>query len=56
MDNLVKEIKHALEMGRNRLLWYSITGDEKSMVECKEWNEIAQYNIDRLLQSTGKEV
>lgn len=56
MDKLVKDINHALDMGRNRLLWYSITGDEKSMVECKEWNEIAQYNINRLLESLVKEV
>lgn len=52
VDNLIKEINHALDMGRNRLLWYTITRDEKHMVECREWNSIADMYIGQLIMET----
>ena len=37
-DKLVEDIFHALDMGRNRLQWYTVTKDEQLMVDCKDWN------------------
>jgi hypothetical protein len=48
-DELVGAINHALDCGCNRLQWYSITGDEKHMRECKEWNTIASYYMNQLI-------
>lgn len=49
MVDILKEINHALDMGQNRLQWYKVTGDSQHMVECKEWNEIANYYMNRLI-------
>lgn len=49
MDKLIESINHALDMSRNRLQWYSVTRDSNHLVESKGWNEIANYNIDRLI-------
>lgn len=49
MEELIHAINHALNMGRNRLEWYSITKDENHMRECKEWNEIANMYINKLI-------
>lgn len=50
MEDIVKEINHALDMGRNRLQWYTITGDENHMRECKEWNDIASMYMNKLIE------
>lgn len=49
MDDIISRINHALDMGRNRLQWYSITKDENHMKECKEWNLIASMYMDQLI-------
>ena len=49
VDNLIKKINHALDMGKNRLQWYTITRDEKHMAECREWNSIADMCINKLI-------
>lgn len=49
MDEIIRAINHALDMGRNRLQWYSITGDENHMKECKEWQEIAGIYMNKLI-------
>jgi hypothetical protein len=51
MDEIIRAINHALDCGRNRLQWYTITGDEKHMKECKEWNEIAGYYMNQLIEN-----
>lgn len=56
MDKLIKEINHALDMGRNRLQWYIVTKDDSHMVECKQWQEIAIYNINKLIGMAGEDV
>ncbi len=48
-DELVGAINHALDCGRIRLQWYSITKDERYMKECKEWNTIASYYMNQLI-------
>jgi hypothetical protein len=49
MDELINAINHALDMGKNRLQWYMVTGDNQNMVECKEWNKIASYYMNQLI-------
>lgn len=50
MDEIISAINHALDCGRIRLQWYSITKDEKYMKECKEWNTIASYYMNQLIE------
>ena len=50
MDDIIERINHALDMGRNRLQWYSVTKDSTMMVQCKEWNEIASMYMDQLIK------
>lgn len=50
MDDIISRINHALDMGRNRLQWYTITKDEIHMKECKEWNLIASMYMDQLIK------
>jgi hypothetical protein len=56
MDEIIRAINHALDCGRNRLQWYTITGDEKHMIECKEWNDIASYYMNQLIMEQKNEV
>jgi hypothetical protein len=49
MDDIISRINHALDMGKNRLQWYMVTGDNQNMIECKEWNEIASYYMNQLI-------
>lgn len=51
MRNIVEEINHALDMGKNRLKWYTLTKDPQHMIECKEWNNIANRLIQELINS-----
>ena len=55
MEDIIWAINHALDMGRNRLQWYSITKDENHMRECKEWNEIANMYMNKLIQDQKHE-
>lgn len=50
MDDTISKINHALDMGRNRLSWYIVTKDEIHMVQCKEWNDIANYYMNKLME------
>jgi hypothetical protein len=55
MDEIIRAINHALDMGRNRLQWYSITKDEDLMKECKEWNDIASMYMNQLIKEVTNE-
>ena len=55
MDEIIWAINHALDMGRNRLQWYTITKDENHMKECKEWNEIASMYMNKLIMEQKNE-
>ena len=50
MEEIIRAINHALDMGRNRLQWYTITKDENHMRECKEWNDIANMYMNKLIE------
>jgi hypothetical protein len=56
MDDIISRINHALDMGKNRLQWYMVTGDNQNMIECKEWNEIASYYMNQLIMEQKNEV
>jgi hypothetical protein len=49
MDEIIRAINHALDMGRNRLQWFTITKDEQHMIECREWNSIADMYMNKLI-------
>ena len=51
MDDIISRINHALDMGKNRLQWYMVTGDNQNMIECKEWNEIASYYMNEIISA-----
>jgi len=51
MDDIISRINHALDMGKNRLQWYMVTGDNQNMIECKEWNEIASYYMNEIIST-----
>jgi hypothetical protein len=55
MKEIISAINHALDCGRNRLQWYTITRDEKHMKECKEWNEIASIYMNQLIMEQKNE-
>ena len=50
MEEIIWAINHALDMGKNRLQWYKVTGDENHMKECKEWNLIASMYMNKLIE------
>jgi hypothetical protein len=56
MEKTISVINHALEMGRNRLQWYKVTGDNNHIKECKEWNDIASYYMNLLIKEQKNEV
>lgn len=53
--DIIKEINHALDMGKNRLQWYTITKDENHMKECREWNSIADMYMNKLIMEQKNE-
>lgn len=55
-DKLVSDILHALDMGRNRLQWYTVTRDEQHMIDCKDWNKIASDLMNKLIMEQKNEV
>lgn len=55
MNSIVDRINHALDMGQNRLQWYTITRDKNHIKECKEWNEIASYYMNQLITEQKNE-
>ena len=55
MDNIIGAINHALDMAGNRIKWYSITGHEDHMRECKEWQEIAGMYMNKLIEENNNE-
>ena len=56
MDEIIRAINHALDMGRNRLQWYSITNDENHISESREWIGIADMYMNKLIQEQKNEV
>ena len=56
MDEIIRAINHALDMGRNRLQWYSITNDENHISESREWIAIADMYMNKLIQDQKNEV
>lgn len=54
MDEIIRAINHALDMAGNRLKWYTITGHEDHMKQCKEWNLIASYYMNQLIKEEVK--
>lgn len=48
MDELIDRVNHSLDMGRNRFQWYTITRNEKHMIECNEWINIAQIYMKEI--------
>jgi hypothetical protein len=55
MEEIIRAINHALDMGRNRLQWYTITRDENHMRECREWNSIADMYMNQLISEQKHE-
>lgn len=55
MNDIISRINHALDMGRNRLQWYIVTRDETLMVQCREWNSIADYYMNQLIREHKNE-
>lgn len=49
MDDIIGRINHALDMAGNRLKWYTITGHEDHIKQCKEWNLIASMYMNQLI-------
>ena len=56
MDEIIRAINHALDMGRNRLQWYTITKDENHISESREWIAIADMYMNKLIQDQKNEV
>lgn len=55
MDAYIRAINHALDMASNRLRWFSITGEQRHMTECKEWQEIAGIYMNQLISEQKHE-
>ena len=55
MNEIIRATNHALDMAGNRLKWYSITGNESHIRECKEWQEIAGMYINKLIEENTNE-
>lgn len=55
MDEIIWAINHALDMGKNRLQWYRVTGDENHMKECREWSDIASMYMNQLIMEQKNE-
>lgn len=55
MNDIIGAINHALDMGKNRLEWYMVTGDNTMMVQCKEWNSIASMYMNELIRKQKNE-
>ncbi len=49
MSDIIWALNHALDMGKNRLQWYTITKDENHMKECREWNSIANMYMNQII-------
>lgn len=56
MDKTIDALNHSLDMCRNRLQWYKVTGDNNHIKECKEWNDIASYYMNLLIKEQKNEV
>ena len=55
MEGIVRSINDALDCAKIRLAWYSITGDNQYMDECKEWQNIAGIYMDQLVTEETNE-
>jgi hypothetical protein len=51
MDEIIRAINHALDCAQTKMSWYTVTGDNQYMEECKEWNEIASYYMNQLIEN-----
>lgn len=56
MEEIVHAINSALDASSHALNWYAITGENKYMNECKEWNLIASYYMNQLIMEQKNEV
>ena len=55
MEEIVRSINHALDCAKIRLAWYSITGNNQYIDECKEWQNIASYYMNQLIMEQKHE-
>ena len=55
MDEIISAINHALDCCSNSLNWYSITGEDRYMDECKEWQSVASYYMNQLIMEQKNE-
>jgi hypothetical protein len=55
VEEIISAINHALDCCSHSLNWYSITGEERYMVECKEWQSVAGYYMNQLIMEQKSE-
>lgn len=55
MEEIVRSINHALDCAKSRLAWYSITGDNIHMEECKDWQNVASIYMNQLVMEETNE-
>jgi len=55
MDEIIRSINHALDCAKSRLAWYSITGDNQYMEECKDWQNVANIYMNQLVTEATDE-
>ena len=57
MEEIISAINHSLDCAQTKMSWYTVTGDSQYMEECKEWNTVASYYMNELInkQKCGAE-
>lgn len=55
MDEIIRSINHALDCAKSRLAWYTITGDNQYMEECKDWQNVANIYMNQLVTEATDE-
>jgi hypothetical protein len=55
MDKIIRAINDSLDNAKTKLTWYSITGDNQYMDECKEWQNIASIYMNQLIMEQKNE-
>lgn len=55
MDNIIASLNHALDCAKSRLAWYTITGDNQYMEECKDWQNVANIYMNQLVTEATNE-
>ena len=54
-EEIIRAINDSLDNAKTKLTWYGVTGEDRYMDDCKEWQSVASYYMNQLIMEQKNE-